>query len=72
MLTRPELATQLGVHPGTIRDWRVAGLLAAHKTNDKPEWLYEPVAANDPRLTSRRGWRLSNREPNPTTPGGAV
>jgi DNA invertase Pin-like site-specific DNA recombinase len=72
MLTRPELATQLGVHIGTIHDWRVAGLLAAHKANDRPEWLYEPVAANDPRLTSRRGWRLSNREPNPTTPGGAV
>ncbi len=72
MLTRPELARQLGVHPSTIHDWRVAGLLTAHKANDKPEWLYEPPADSDPRLASRRGWRLSNRERKPSTPGGAV
>ena len=72
MLTRPELARQLGVHPSTIHDWRVAGLLTAHKANDKPEWLYEPPADGDPRLASRRGWRLSNRERKPSTPGGAV
>ena len=72
MLTRPELARHLGVHPSTIHNWRAVGLLAAHKANDKPDWYYEPPAARDPRLVKRRGWRLSSRETDPSTPGGAV
>jgi DNA invertase Pin-like site-specific DNA recombinase len=72
MLTRPELATQLGVHISTIHDWRSAGLLTAHKANDKPEWLYNPPAAGDPRLVKRAGWRLSKRKYDSPTPGGAV
>lgn len=61
MLTRAELARHLGVHPGTIHEWRAAGLLAARRAHDRPDWFYEPPGGNDPRLVTRRGWRRSLR-----------
>jgi DNA invertase Pin-like site-specific DNA recombinase len=48
MLTQAEIADQLGVHRTTVHDWRRSGLLKAHASNDKPEYLYEPVGANGP------------------------
>jgi len=72
MLTHEEIAKQLDAHPRTIHAWRHAGLLTAHKANDRNTQLYEPPEPDDPRLTTRRGWRLSQREPTPSTPGGAM
>jgi hypothetical protein len=72
MLTQQEIADQLGVHSNTIHAWRRAGLLTAHKANDKNDWVYEPPEPGDPRLVTRRGWRHSNREPSPSTPRGAL
>ncbi|MGP0038114.1 MAG: recombinase family protein, partial [Solirubrobacteraceae bacterium] len=72
MLTQQEIAQQLAVHPKTIHTWRRAGLLRAHKANDKNDYLYEPPTPGDSRLKKRQGQRLSDREPTPSTPGGAV
>ncbi len=72
MLTQQEIAQQLGVHPNTIHAWRRAGLLHAHKANDKNDYLYEPPTPGDPRLVKRRGWRHSEREPTRSTQGGAM
>jgi hypothetical protein len=72
LLTQQQIAHRLGVHPNTIHAWRRAGLLAAHKANDKNDYLYQPPTPGDPRLVKRRGWRHSKREPPPSTPGGAV
>lgn len=72
MLTHQEIAQRLDVHPKTIHVWRRAGLLHAHKANDKNDWLYEPPTPGDPRLRKHRGHRLSDRQPAPATPGGAL
>jgi DNA invertase Pin-like site-specific DNA recombinase len=72
MLTHQEIAQRLGVHPRTIHAWRHAGLLTAHKANDRNTQLYEPPEPGDQRLTKRRGWRLWEREPAPSTQGGAL
>jgi Recombinase/Recombinase zinc beta ribbon domain len=72
MLTLSEIAAQLGVHTSTIKAWRAAGLLTSHKANDKNEQLYQPPAADDPRLVKCGGWRLKSRETIPSTPGSAV
>jgi DNA invertase Pin-like site-specific DNA recombinase len=72
MLTQQEIAQQLSVHSNTIHAWRRAGLLAAHKANDKNDYLYEPPTPGDPRVRKQQGRRLSDREPAPSTPGGAV
>jgi hypothetical protein len=72
LLTLDEIAQRLGVHTSTIKAWRAAGLLTGHKANDKNEQLYEPPAADDPRLVKRLGWRLNHRETITSTPGGAV
>jgi len=72
LLTTAEIAERLAVHPTTIKAWQHAGLLTSHKANDKNERLYQPPAPGDPRLISRRGHRLDDREPIPSTPGGAL
>ncbi|MBV8991466.1 MAG: recombinase family protein, partial [Solirubrobacterales bacterium] len=42
MLTQGQIADRLGVSPKTIHAWRRAGLLHAHRANDKNDWLYQP------------------------------
>jgi DNA invertase Pin-like site-specific DNA recombinase len=72
MLTQQEIAEHLGVRSKTIHAWRRAGLLPAHRANDKNDWLYEPPTPGDPRLVKQQGRRLTNREPAPSTTRGAV
>jgi hypothetical protein len=72
LLTLPEIAGQLGVHPSTIKAWRRAGLLTAHKANDKNIPLFDPPPPGDPRLIKRQGSKLTKRVHTATTPGGAV
>ncbi len=72
LLTQQQIAQRLGVSPKTIHAWRRAGLLNAHRANDKNDWLYEPPTPGDPRLVKRRGWRHSKREPAQSTQGGAI
>ncbi len=72
MLTQDQIAKRLGVSPKTIHAWRRAGLLNAHRANDKHDWLYQPPTPGDPRLVKRRGWRHSKRETAGSTQGGAL
>jgi DNA invertase Pin-like site-specific DNA recombinase len=72
LLTLPETAGRLGVHVSTIKAWRRAGLLTAHKANDKNIPLFDPPDPADPRLIKRQGSKLANRVHTATTPGGAV
>jgi len=49
LLTRDEMAQELGIASSTVRDWRESGLLRAHLYNDKGQYLYEPPGACRPR-----------------------
>ncbi len=62
LLTMNDIAEQLDVGTSTIKAWRAAGLLTGHTANDKNERLYEPPAADDPRLVKHHGRRLRNQE----------
>ena len=72
LLTLPEIADRLGVHISTTKAWRRAGLLTAHKANDKNIPLFDPPGPADPRLVKRQGSKLAKRAHTATTPGGAV
>jgi DNA invertase Pin-like site-specific DNA recombinase len=60
LLTVGEIATQLGVCPGTIKQWRAAGLLTAYAYSEKPEYLYDPPTGNAV-PTKQQGCKLSIR-----------
>lgn len=64
LLTLDEIADRLNVHPGTIKRWHRAGLINAHKANDKNVHLYE--APHHP-LTKKQGSKLSKRRPAPSS-----
>jgi DNA invertase Pin-like site-specific DNA recombinase len=72
LLTIPELADRLGVHPSTIKAWHRAGLLISHQANDKNVRLFEPPTPGDPQLIKRQGSRLNKRVSTQPTPGGAL
>ena len=72
LLTMTETATRLGVQISTIKAWRRAGLLTAHKANDKNIPLFDPPTPGDPRLVKRQGSQLTRRVHAATTSGGAV
>jgi hypothetical protein len=72
LLTITETAQRLGVSTSTIKNWHTAGLLTGHQANERNELLYEPPDEHDPRLRKNVGLRLKNRQPNQSTPGGAV
>jgi excisionase family DNA binding protein len=48
LLTREEIAQRLGVSTATIKAWRRAGLLRAHRFGDRREYLFEPPDADAP------------------------
>lgn len=48
LLTMQEIGKRLNVQPHTIKIWRRAGLLAAHRYNDKGAFLFEPPGADAP------------------------
>jgi excisionase family DNA binding protein len=72
MLTIDEVADRLGVHRGTIKRWQRAGLLNAHKANDKNVLLYDPPNTDDPALVSWPGRPLRRRNSTQPRPGGAL
>ncbi len=61
LLTLDEMATVLSVNPKTVKIWTAHGLLEALAYTDKPEHLYEPLAAEVPRKA--QGTELSLRRP---------
>ena len=72
LLTIPELAEHLGVHPSTIKAWHRAGLLTSHQANDKNIRLFEPPPPGDPRLIKKMGSSLANRASTPPSQRSAV
>jgi DNA invertase Pin-like site-specific DNA recombinase len=48
LLTKNEIAAQLGISTTTVHDWRRSGLVRAVAYNDKNECLYEPVGEKRP------------------------
>jgi len=67
MLTQEEMASLLGIHPGTVKQWRKRGLLRGHAYNDKNECLYEHPGENPP--LKHHGLKLSDKRrfaSNPT------
>ena len=48
LLSIPEMAKRLHVSPITIKLWRRAGLLAAHRYDDKGQYLFEPPSPEAP------------------------
>jgi hypothetical protein len=66
LLTMQEIGKRLKVQPCTIKIWRRAGLLAAHRYNDKGAYLFEPPGANAPvkhqrHHAKRRGSKAASR-----------
>ena len=49
LLTQQEIASVLGVHEDTVKNWRAWGLLRAHTYTDRPDYLYEPPGGDAPR-----------------------
>jgi DNA invertase Pin-like site-specific DNA recombinase len=48
LLDLREIARELDIAPNTVKIWRRAGLLKAHRYNDKGECLFEPPGADAP------------------------
>jgi DNA invertase Pin-like site-specific DNA recombinase len=55
MLSLDEMAERFDVEPETIKIWRRAGLLAAHRYDDKGRYLFEPPDANSPKKFTHQG-----------------
>jgi hypothetical protein len=70
--TITETADALGVHTSTIHAWHRAGLLTAHKANDKNERLFDPPDPTDPRLQRRTGRPLRDRQLTEPSRRGAL
>lgn len=63
LLTADELASQLGVSRKTVERWRRGGLVHGCAYTGKPEYLYEPPAADAP--TKQQGRKVPGRNHSP-------
>jgi hypothetical protein len=57
LLTLEETAKRLEVAPATAKIWRRAGLLVAHRYNDKAQCLFEPPGPGVPTKFRHQGKR---------------
>jgi len=55
LLTQAEIAARLDVTPATIKNWRRAGLLVAHRYDDKGQCLFEPPGPDAPEKFRHQG-----------------
>jgi hypothetical protein len=72
LLTQAEIAERLAVAPATIKNWRRAGLLVAHRYDDKGQCLFDPPGPEAPKKFQHQGktlGRSARSTPNthPTT-----
>jgi DNA invertase Pin-like site-specific DNA recombinase len=70
LLTLAEIAKRLAIAPETAKIWRRAGLLAAHRYDDKGQYLFEPPGPGTPTKFRHQGktrGRFAPSTPN-TTP----
>lgn len=65
LLTKEEMAGRLGITPGTLKVWRLHGLLRALPYNCNGECLYEPLGDNPPVKGKRKiKWKVNTRQGN--------
>ena len=62
MLTLSELAEQLGVARGTIKNWNQGGFLRSHLYNDRNDCLFEPMGDEAPVKGKHKGLMVSLRQ----------
>jgi DNA invertase Pin-like site-specific DNA recombinase len=72
LLTQAEIAERLDVAPATVKNWRRAGLLAAHRYDDKGQCLFEPPGPDAPKKFQHQGKTIlrsarSTSNTHPTT-----
>ena len=70
LLTLAEIAECLDVGPDTVKVWRRAGLLVAHRYNDKGQCLFEPPGPEAPTKFQHQGktrGRFAASTPNTTS-----
>jgi len=72
LLTLAEVAECLDVVPDTAKIWRRAGLLAAHRYNDKGQYLFEPPGPEVPTKFQHHGksrgrFAVSTSNSNPSS-----
>jgi hypothetical protein len=72
LLTLAEIAERLDVAPTTIKIWRRAGLLVAHRYDDKDQCLFDPPGPDAPKKFQHQGKTrctsaTSTPNTNPTT-----
>jgi hypothetical protein len=67
LLTAAEVADELHVDRSTVHDWRRHGLLRGYAYNDKHQYLFEPVNADD-RPSKKPGQKLVERRRFPEVP----
>ena len=60
MMTMDEIAEALDVSTATVKAWRRADLLRAHRYTDKNEFLYEPPGDGAPVKNRRKGIYAAN------------
>ncbi|MEA3102093.1 recombinase family protein [Caballeronia mineralivorans] len=67
LMTVADIARCLKVCEATIGDWRRAGLLKAHRYNDKGQYLYERPAADAPKKFQHQNKTTGKTTDNVTT-----
>lgn len=60
LLTIEEVSDRLNVAPRLVRIWRNAGLLSAHRVDDKDLWVYDDPGSDPPRKA--QGVKLAERQ----------
>jgi hypothetical protein len=66
LLTLQEIATQLGVHPNTIKLWHRAGLLTAHTATRTSSYMSRPPPATRASSNASAGGSSNENQPNPS------
>jgi len=66
LLDLREIARELDIAPNTVKIWRRAGLLKAHRYNDKGECLFEPPGADAPMKYMNQRMRHGRPRPRST------
>lgn len=62
LLTEREMASDLNVTTHTVKIWRAAGLVEAHRFSERNQFLYVPPGPDRPRKWARKGIYGPNRE----------
>jgi len=62
MLTKEEIAALLGISVPSVKEWRLRGLLCAHRYNDKGDYLFEMLADDLPKKNARKRSYLQKKQ----------